>query len=399
MLPGDHGVITVVGCGGGLFEARTYVRDSDGRRRQVRRSGKSREAARLALQQHLKVRRDPIAEQIVTDKTTLAELFEAWISGKVREGDIAPQTEESYRKVWRTHGVKQLGALRIRELPTSRADAHLKAMAAATQAKHLRIVLKGMFDLAVRFDVAATNPITGARGNKIAKGEVRAARAEEFARMRQAVADYATTPIRGPQRGQYLPAFLELALATGARPGEVLAIRWRDVDLLADPPTVTINGTIIDHSSIPGIVTHRQQHRKQEQAPVTVLLPSRGVEVLAELFALADPDDLAAQDVDPEHPRDLVFRNRRGGAISPNNLRRSMREALPADLLELFKGHVLHVFRKTTGTAVRDAHGVEAAQHQLGHSRLATTERHYVEKVTTGPDARAALDKFMGGGK
>jgi integrase len=56
-----------------------------------------------------------------------------------------------------------------------------------------------------------------------------------------------------------------------------------------------------------------------------------------------------------------------------------------------------HSFRRTAGTVVRDAHGVEAAQQQLGHAHLATTEGHYVEKKTTGPDARKALDAFMDG--
>ncbi|OBY29272.1 hypothetical protein [Mycolicibacter kumamotonensis] len=42
-----------------------------------------------------------------------------------------------------THGTAQLGALRIREVPTSRADAHLKGIASVRQAQQLRVVLKG----------------------------------------------------------------------------------------------------------------------------------------------------------------------------------------------------------------------------------------------------------------
>ena len=62
-------------------------------------------------------------------------------------------------------------------------------------------------------------------------------------------------------------------MATGARPGEVLAIRWEDVDLLADPPTVTITGTIIDHQTIPGLPAHRQDARKGGAPPLTTILP------------------------------------------------------------------------------------------------------------------------------
>ncbi len=34
-----------------------------------------------------------------------------------------------------------------------------------------------------------------------------------------------------------------LLLATGARPAELLAVRWDDIDLDAEPPTLTITGT------------------------------------------------------------------------------------------------------------------------------------------------------------
>ena len=34
-------------------------------------------------------------------------------------------------------------------------------------------------------------------------------------------------------------------LATGARIGEILALRWKDVDLAATVPTVTISGTVV----------------------------------------------------------------------------------------------------------------------------------------------------------
>ncbi|AYE97904.1 integrase [Mycobacterium paragordonae] len=380
MEPGEHGRITVTECEKGLFEARTYVRDGDGTRRKVRRTGRSGEDARRALQRHLRQRTAPLVGQIISEKTTLAELFEVWIACKVSEDRLMPQSEAQYRKVWRIHGVGKLGALRIREFSTSRADAHLKSVESVRQAQLLRIVLKGMFTLAVRFDVIAVNPIVEARPNRASKRVVRAATPEEFRRIRDAVAEFASTPIRGPQRGRYLPAFVELAMATGARPGEVLAIRWEDVDLLADPPTVKINGTIIDHQTIPGRPAHRQDVRKHGAPPLTTILPKHGVEALTDLFGTTGPAG-------------LVFKNRDGGPLSANNLRRSMRAALPDDL----RWCTPHSFRRTAGTVVRDAHGVEAAQQQLGHAHLATTEGHYIEKKAVGPDARQALDAFMEG--
>ena len=48
-------------------------------------------------------------------------------------------------------------------------------------------------------------------------------------------------------------------------------------------------------------------------------------------------------------------------------------------------------------TVVRDAHGPAAAQQQLSHAKLATTEAHYLQRQTSGPDVRATLDRFADG--
>lgn len=176
-----------------------------------------------------------------------------------------------------------------------------------------------------------------------------------------------------------LPAFVELLAATGARPGEVLAIRWEDVDLLADPPTVTLTGTVVDHGKVTGQPLHRQYARKLDAPAHTVVLPAFGVAVLTELYSVTGPAG-------------AVLKNRDGGLVSLSNIRTSLREAL-ADHDEL-TWVTPKSFRKTTATVVRDGLGVEAAQQQLSHKQLGTTERHYVQRVTAGPDTRAVLDEW-----
>jgi hypothetical protein len=37
------------------------------------------------------------------------------------------------------------------------------------------------------------------------------------------------------------------------------------------------------------------------------------------------------------------------------------------------------------------------AQQQLSHAKLATTEAHYLQRQTGGPDVRAVLDEYAGG--
>jgi integrase len=168
--------------------------------------------------------------------------------------------------------------------------------------------------------------------------------------------------------------------ATGGRPNEVLALRWSDVRINEDPPTVTIAGTLIDHSRIVGKPLHRQDVRKAGAPPHTVALPRFGVDALLALVCDGDGAD------------GPVFANREGGWISLANVRRSLRAALPEHLTWVTP----HSFRRSVATVVRDTHGVEAAQQQLSHAKLATTEAHYLQRRTHGPDTRAALEQWSG---
>ena len=74
-------------------------------------------------------------------------------------------------------------------------------------------------------------------------------------------------------------------------------------------------------------------------------------------------------------------------------MRRQWREALKSSAYE---GITPRDFRKAVATLLRDAHGIEAAQQQLGHSSDAITRKHYVPVVSEGPDATAILEESFG---
>ncbi|MDO3636402.1 tyrosine-type recombinase/integrase [Mycolicibacterium arseniciresistens] len=379
MAPGEHGKITERERNG-IFYATTYVRLHSGKRREREaRSAKSAEDARRTLKRRIAAELavgEPIG--VINHRTTLLDLFDAWMPVKITEDRIGERTATLYRDTWRLHGAHQLGALRISELSTSRADSYLKALSPAP-ATYMRIILSGMYSLAVRFDVIGNNPIRETRTAKLVRKPARALTAMEFEQVRLAVRAFCGHRGPGPRRGRMLPAFIELLAATGARPGEVLAIRWEDVDLLGTPPTVTVNGTVVDAGRVAGKPLHRQNGRKGGAPPHTVSLPAFGVQVLADLYAVTGPDG-------------PVLTNRDGGLVALTNIRSSLREALAGH--EHLKWVTPHSFRRTVATVVRDGLGVEAAQRQLAHAQLATTEGHYVQRVTAGPDARDVLETW-----
>lgn len=120
---------------------------------------------------------------------------------------------------------------------------------------------------------------------------------------------------------------------------------------------------------------------------ITVLLPKFGVEVLTALVG----------DTVSSTPSATVLTNRAGGLVSLSNIRSALREALAQ--YEDLRWVTPHSFRRSLATAVRDGLGIEAAQQQLGHAEMATTEQHYAQRRTTGPDAREVLDKWAGQGE
>lgn len=379
MAPGEHGKITDTRRGE-IFYATTYLRLYSGKLREREASSrKSAEDARRELKRRIAAELEAGEPSGVIDRrTTLSELFDAWVPAKIAEDRIGDRTATLYRDTWRLHGDRQLGALRIAELTTSRADSHLKSLPSSA-ATYMRIILVGMYGLAARFDVVKHNPMRETRNARVERTPARALTAMEFERVRQAVKVFTDRKGPGPRRGRMLPAFVELLAATGARPGEVLAIRWEDVDLLGTPPTVTVNGTVVDAGRVAGKALHRQDARKGGAPAHTVSLPAFGVAVLTDLYAVTGPAG-------------SVLANRDGGLVALTNIRSALREAL-AEYPDL-RWVTPHSFRRSVATVVRDGLGVEAAQRQLSHAQLATTEGHYVQRVTAGPDSRAVLEKW-----
>jgi len=383
MAPGEHGKITD-SRRGEIFYATTYLRLHSGVLREREASSrKSAEDARRELKRRIAAELEAGEPNGVIDRrTTLSELFEAWIPAKIAEDRIGERTATLYRDTWRLHGDRQLGALRIGELTTSRADSHLKSLPSSA-ATYMRIILVGMYGLAARFDVVKHNPMRETKNARVERAPARALTAMEFERVRQAVKVFTDRKGPGPRRGRMLPAFVEMLAATGARPGEGLAIRWEDVDLLGTPPTVTVNGTVVDAGRVAGKALHRQDARKGGAPAHTVSLPAFGVAVLTDLYAVTGPAG-------------SVLTNRDGGLVALTNIRSALREALAEH--EDLRWVTPHSFRRSVATVVRDGLGVEAAQRQLSHAQLATTEGHYVQRVTAGPDSRAVLEKWASNG-
>ena len=118
-------------------------------------------------------------------------------------------------------------------------------IATGLDSKALRKHLNQLFALAVRQDALPANPVTN-----VAKVR-RKARTSGRSRPRPRLptsglsSNAASSPIvPGLGANRDLRDVVLLLVATGARIGEILALRWSDVNLLAERPYLLITGTI-----------------------------------------------------------------------------------------------------------------------------------------------------------
>lgn len=381
---GTWGAIRVEPAPGGGFRARCRFRDFDGRTRDIERTGKTRGAARAALTAGLVERSAPAGEDI-TASTRLQAVAEVWRAEKFP--DVAEQTRRRYRETLELHILPGLGALTVSECTVSRLDRFLKTIsdqAGPSAARSCRSVLSGIMGLAVRHGAAATNPVRDVAGITVTPDEPRALTLDEVAAIRRTVAAWqagtpadAAKPKRGRPPTQDLLDIVDLLLATGARIGELLAVRWEDVDL--DAGTVTLSGTIIRTDEKPARLL-RQANPKTKSSERTLLLPRFALTALMR----------RRFSVTVANVHDVVFPSAAGTLRDPGSVRKQIQKVLtPAGM-----GWVSpHIFRKTVATVVAADRDLEAAAEQLGHAGGSdVTRRHYVQKANVGPDVRAALD-------
>lgn len=389
LRPGEWGRIAET-TRGTTNVAKVRVRDFDGVLRLVEATGKSAEDARRNLAERLKTRTTVAGNDQLRSTSTVEDLARYWFVEKTPPA-IAAQSFAGYQDNWRRVCSGRLGKLQIGEVSPGNIDAFLRGVAATapSSAKIARVVLNGMFATAVRLDVIAHNPVRETKQPKAKGKSVRAVTLAELAAIRESIAVYCrhedvaedgkVTRRAGPKPGAELQDIMDLLVGTGARISELLALLWSDVDLDAEQPTATFRATLVV-PRFKGDRLRRQEYRKGEAPPLTVVLPQFAVAILRRRKEA--PTYL--------NPQGAVFITSTGNWVSPSNIRRSWRAARGAE----FGWVTPHSLRRTVATTLKSARGVVAAQEQLGHANTRVTEAHYIERTTAAPDMTDVLNTF-----
>lgn len=258
-----------------------------------------------------------------------------------------------------------------------------------------RSVLAQMFAMAVRHDALVSNPMREVRRGPRRRRVVQALSVEEARELLRLMAsrqssvarDEAGLLLGGTRRTPDLHDVVLLLLGTGMRIGEALALRWTDLDLHADIPSVRVDATLVEprrdaatgHVFVAGL--HRQPMTKTGAAR-TIAWPGAVVKML----------NRRRTRMTWHNHQDPVFAQPGGGWLWPNNVRTKLRGVVAGTALS---GVSPHTLRRTVDTLVAHSAGLDAAREVLGHRDPSATVRHYVADVGRAVDVRHTLDPIF----
>jgi integrase len=206
-----------------------------GRRRQLSRRvhGSKRDAQKAlnALATEIDVGR------FVGTSTTFAELCTQWLT--LAENDLSPTTLRRYKNLLSKRILPALGDRPLKSIRTIDLDqlylglSNRVGLAPAT-VRQIHAVIRRAFRQAILWGWINNNPATNATPPRLAKSDLSPPDIEQVAELITKATE------RDPELGH----FLHIAASTGARRGEVCALRWSNLD--ASAQTVTIERSIIE---------------------------------------------------------------------------------------------------------------------------------------------------------
>ena len=297
---------------------------------------------------------------VVGGRLTVGEYLEGWLRDSL-PASVKPATAENYRWVVRSYIVPSIGRVQLAKLTPGDVDRMLGALQARGLSPNTRRLARSVLRRALVF---------AERRGQVARNAAGLAEAVHVERRAHRVLSVSDARhLLDVARDDRLEALWTLALVTGLREGELLGLRWEDVDLERDE--LHVRGTL-KRLADQGLVRTSPKNRASGSG---VPLVDLAVEALGRHGARQVEERLAAR----AHWQDegYVFTTQLGGPIDARNLLRSWhtlreRAGLPP--------MTVHDLRHTTATLLRNL-GVpmDVVSRILRHSGISVTADVYAE--------------------
>jgi integrase len=297
---------------------------------------------------------------MVRTGATFADAAAEFLRYAADDRDCKPSTMRDYRSIVATHLVPRFGEERIEDITPQMIEewrtSFGPALAARTKNKWL-VVLHGVFRRAQTVWGLPVNPVTGIeKYRQRSSGDIDVFSPEEVLALVRAAGDEQDAAI-------YLTAAL-----TGLRRGELLALRWRDVNFAGQAIRV--------RASFAGGQVTSPKSGKVRSVPMAP-------DVASALAALGRRERWTGDD-------DLVFVGTLGSHVDGSALRRRYMDALRRAGLRPLRFHDL---RHTFGTRMIAKADIRRVQEWMGHADVQTTMK-YLHYAPRDDDAALVAEVF-----
>lgn len=305
----------------------------------------------------------------------LSDFLRSWLESS--EHSLRPKTYVTYKMYAENHIRPSLGHVFLRKLTPDHVQTMMnRKMAdglAAQSVVHIRAILRRALNRAIRLGLVTQNVAALADPPKVERREVNTLTVDQAKRL--------VIAMRGDRlRGLYL-----LAVLTGLRQGELLGMRWQDVDFGRSLVNVTValqrqNGEL------------RLVPPKTAKSRRAVALTGWGHQVLKQRWVAQEEERWVAGSrwVDTG----LVFTSRHGTPLESGNVLRAFKGLLRKAGVPQMRFHDL---RHSCATLLVAA-GVppRIVMEILGHSQISLTMNTYTHvSVELQREALAKLDEML----
>jgi integrase len=291
------------------------------------------------------------------DKITVGEFVARWLESS--EPRLRPATFRRYHDMLNRHAVPLIGHIKLAKLTpfdlqrlyADRLDAGLST----TTVHHLHVMLHGALKQAMRWGMVTRNVTEMVDAPRRTFPDITTWSAEQVGRFFMASEE------------TNLAALWRLALLTGMRRGELLGLKWEDIDL--ERGSLAVRRTLSRGKG----GTWEMGQPKTASSRRSIALPQSCVAALRKHRVAQNKDRLRLGEIWEDN--DFVFTNRTGGPLHVNSMMLQFKKLTEAAGLPKIRFHDL---RHTSATLLL-AKGVhpKIVQERLGHADISMTLNRY----------------------
>ncbi|HEY8335293.1 MAG TPA: tyrosine-type recombinase/integrase [Tardiphaga sp.] len=323
-------------------------------------------------------------DYIEPSKETVAQFIERWLRDWAA-GNTSNKTYTRYEQLLRLHVAAHLGAKPIQRLRAT----HLQTLYAtllrdtglsARTVLHVHRAVHRMLRHAAQWGTVSQNAATLVDAPSVPDTEIDALTAAQVKAVLQTLKVSNSTP-------KQVYTIASVALGTGMRRGELLALRWQDVDL--DGALLRVERAL-EQTKRGGLVFKAPKTRHGRRS---ITLPSSTVAELRAHWRITQERRLALG-VGKSPEDDLVFGNWDGTPYTPNALTKAWSLAMENAKIKA----TLHSLRHThASTLIASGLDVLTISRRLGHGSPAITLKVYGHLFKTDDRAAQIMEAAFAG--